>query len=78
MTNSAWLKSFQLLSSILDFVSELSENKDGINKIWGRWSCIVEVRLPHTASFETLLESILSTMAYEWPVALVGCRIYDK
>ena len=77
MTNSAWLKSFQLLSSMLDFVSELSENKDGINKIWGRWSCIVEVRLPHTASFETL-ESILSTMAYEWPVALVGCRIYDK
>ena len=78
MTNSAWLKSFQLLSSVLDFVSELSENKDGINKIWGRWSCIVEVRLPHTASFETLLESILSTMAYEWPVALVGSRIYDK
>ena len=53
MTNSAWLKFFQLLSEMLDFVAGLSENIEGIKKTWGRWSDIVEVRLPHTASFET-------------------------
>ena len=38
---------------MLDFVSGLSKNIDGINKTWGRWSDIMKVRLPHTASFET-------------------------
>ena len=52
MTNSAWLKFVQLLSDMLEFLLGLSENIDGINKTWGRWSDIVEVRLPHTASFE--------------------------
>ena len=28
----------------------------------------MEVRLPHNASFETWLESILSIMVHEWPV----------
>ena len=57
MTNSAWLKFVQLLSNMLDFVAGVSENAEGINKIWGRWSDIVEVRLPQTASFEVYCHS---------------------
>ena len=53
MTNSACLKFVQLLSNMLDFVSVLSENIGSIYKTWGRWSDIVEDRLPQTASFET-------------------------
>ena len=53
MTNSAWLKFFQLLSEMLDFVAGLSDNIEGINKTWVRWPDIVEAKLPHTASFKT-------------------------
>ena len=52
MTNLTWMKFCQLLLNMLDFVAGLSENIEGINKNWGRWSDIMEVRLPHTASFE--------------------------
>ena len=62
---------------MLDFVAWLSEIK-GINKTWGRWSGIVEVTLPDTASFETYLENILQVMVCKWPVTLVGCKIYGK
>ena len=53
MTNLAWLKFVQLLWNMLGFVAGLSKNMESINKTWGRWSDIVEVRLSHTASFET-------------------------
>ena len=46
-------QSVQLLSNMLDFVARLSENIKGINKTSGKWLDIVEVRLPHTTSFET-------------------------
>ena len=72
MTNSAWLEFFQLLSRMLDFAAGLSENREGINKTWGRWSHIVEVRLPDTALY------IFSIMVGEWPVTLAGCKIYGK
>ena len=38
----------------------------------------MEVRLQRTAFFGTWLKNILSIMVCEWPVTLVGCKIYDK
>ena len=47
---------------MLDFVVGLPANIEGINKPWGKLSDFVEVRLPHTAFFETYFENILSIM----------------
>ena len=41
---------------------------------WGRWSEIVEVKLPEIASRE-ILENILSISVLEWEVSRVGCKI---
>ena len=43
---------------------------------WGRWSEIVEVKLPETACGEITLENILSISVLEWEVSQVGCKIY--
>ena len=43
---------------------------------WGRWSEIVEVKLPEIASGEIILENILSISVLEWEVSRVGCKIY--
>ena len=43
---------------------------------WGRWSEIVEVKLPETAFGEITLENILSISVLEWEVSQVGCKIF--
>ena len=43
---------------------------------WGRWSEIVEVKLPEIASGEIILENILSISVLEWEVSRVDCKIY--
>ena len=48
----------------------------GANKNWGRWSDMVAVMFPDTASHESSLEKILSVRVLEWLVRLVGCKIY--
>ena len=43
---------------------------------WGRWSEIVEVKLPVIAYVEIILENILSISVLEWEVSRAGCKIY--
>ena len=43
---------------------------------WGRWSEIVEVRLPEIASGEIIFEKILSIIVLMCEVSRAGCKIY--
>ena len=43
---------------------------------WGRWSEIVEVKLPEIASEEIIFENMLSISVLETGVNRVGCKIY--
>ena len=50
----------------------------GAMRNWGRWSDIVDVRLPDIISVEIMFEKILSIIVFASEVTYVGRIVYGK
>ena len=66
----------QSLSRVFDLLHKGLESTFGINKNWGRWSDMVAVMFPKTASLENTFTKILPMKVLEWLVRLVGCKVF--
>ena len=66
----------QSLSRVFDLLHKGLESTLGVNKNWGRWSDMVAVMFPNTASLESTFEKILPMKVLEWLVRLLGCKVF--